>query len=166
MKHHSPERREAILKKMAPPNNMTVPELAQQEGISTATLYNWRKQARERGHILPSRNAGPDKWTSEEKFRVVLETAPMSEAEFSAYCRKNGLYPEQVEQWREACVGANADSADQQRQAREQQKKERKRARYLEKELRRKEKALAETAALLTLSKKAEAIWGTKDEDE
>jgi transposase-like protein len=166
MKHHSPERREAVLRKMAPPHNMTVPDLAQQEGISTATLYNWRKQARERGQILPSRNAGPDQWTSKEKFRVVLETAPMSEAELSAYCRKNGLYPEQVEQWRVACMGANEDSAEQQRQARELQKKERKRSQRLEKELRRKEKALAETAALLTLSKKAEAIWGTKDEDE
>lgn len=166
MKRHSPERREAVLKKTAPPHIMTVPELAQQEGIATATLYNWRKQARERGQILPSRSAGPEQWTSKEKFHVVMETAPLSEAEFSAYCRNNGLYSELVEQWREACMTANDDSEALQRQNREVQKKERKRVRALEKELRRKEKALAETAALLTLSKKAEAIWGTKDEDE
>jgi len=48
------ERKEAILKKMAPPMSMTIPELAEQEGITATTLYNWRKQARERGQVLPS----------------------------------------------------------------------------------------------------------------
>ena len=54
MARYSPERKEAILKKMAPPHNMNVAELASQEGISTATLYNWRKAARVRGAVLPS----------------------------------------------------------------------------------------------------------------
>ncbi|MGM0704258.1 MAG: transposase [Pseudomonadota bacterium] len=150
---YSPERKEAILKKMAPPMSLTIPELAEQEGISAATLYNWRKQARARGQVLPSRSATPDQWTSQEKFRIVLETAPMNEAEFSAYCREHGLYPEQVEAWREACLNANADAAEQEKQQRKAHKAEQKRLRELERELRRKDKALAETAALLTLSK-------------
>lgn len=83
MQRYSPERKEAVLRKMAPPHNMTVPELALEEGISDATLYNWRKQARAQGAILPSKSAKPDKWSSEEKFRAVLETASMSEAELS-----------------------------------------------------------------------------------
>lgn len=58
---------------MAPPHSLTVAELASQEGISTATLYNWRKSARERGAVLPSNSATPDKWSSEEKFRIVAE---------------------------------------------------------------------------------------------
>lgn len=82
MPHYSPERKEAILQKMAPPHSLTVAELASQEGISTATLYNWRKAARGRGAVLPSNSAHPDKWSSEEKFRIVLETAPMAEAGF------------------------------------------------------------------------------------
>lgn len=88
MKHYSTERKESVLRKLAPPMNRTVPEVAQVEGISMATLYNWRKQAREGGQVLPSRGSTPEGWSSEEKFRVVLETAPMSEAEFSAYCRE------------------------------------------------------------------------------
>lgn len=64
MARYSPERKEAILKKMAPPHNMTVAELASQEGISTATLYNWRKAARVRGAVLPSNSAKPDQWSS------------------------------------------------------------------------------------------------------
>ncbi len=53
MPYYSPERKEAILQKMAPPHSLTVAELASQEGISTATLYNWRKAARGRGAVLP-----------------------------------------------------------------------------------------------------------------
>jgi transposase-like protein len=166
MTHYSPERKEAILQKMAPPHSMTVAELARQEGISTATLYNWRKAARERGAVLPSNSAAPDKWSSEEKFRMVLETAPMSEAEISEYCRHRGVYPEQIEAWKAACMGANAQADEHAKQHRQATKAERKRIKQLEADLRRKEKALAETAALLILSKKAEAIWGPKDEDE
>ncbi|SET75915.1 Transposase [Marinobacter segnicrescens] len=166
MPHYSPERKEAILQKMAPPHSLTVAELAGQEGISTATLYNWRKAARERGAVLPSNSATPEKWSSEEKFRIVLETAPMTEAELGEYCRKHGLYPEQIEAWKTACMGANAQSDEQARRNRKAATTEKKRVKKLESELRRKEKALAETAALLTLSKKAEAIWGPKDEDE
>ena len=109
MARYSPERKEAILKKMAPPHNMNVAELASQEGISTATLYNWRKAARVRGAVLPSNSAKPDQWSSEEKFRSVLETAPISEAELSEYCRKNGLYPEQIEAWKGACCASDND---------------------------------------------------------
>ncbi|WP_084004738.1 transposase [Terasakiispira papahanaumokuakeensis] len=76
MPHYSPERKEATLQKMAPPHSRTVAKLANQEGISTATLYNWRKSARKRGAVLPSNSASPDKWSSEEKFRIVLEAAP------------------------------------------------------------------------------------------
>ncbi len=161
------ERKEAILKKMAPPMSLTIPELAAQEGITATTLYNWRKQARARGQVLPSRSTQSDQWTSQEKFQIVLETAPMNEAELSAYCRERGLYPEQVETWRDACMSANAEAAEQSKQQHQARKEEQQRLRQLERELRRKDKALAETAALLTLSKKAEAIWGTtNDEDD
>ena len=91
----------------------------------------------------------------------------MNEAEVSAYCRERGLYPEQVEAWRDACMNANEGAAAQAKQHRQARKAEQKRLRKLERELHRKDKALAETAALLALSKKAEAIWGTtNDEDD
>jgi len=166
MPHYSPERKEAILQKMAPPQSLTVAELSSQEGISTATLYNWRTAARKRGAVLPSNSAIPDKWSSEEKFRIVLETAPMTVAELSEYCRKHGLYPEQIETWKAACIGANSQADEQSKRSRQAAQAEKKRVKQLEFELRRKEKALAEVAALLTLSKKAEAIWGPKNEDE
>ena len=115
---------------------------------------------------MPSNSAIPDKWSSEEKFRIVLETAPMTVAELGEYCRKQGLYPEQIEAWKTACIGANSQADVQSKGSRQAAQAEKKRVKKLEFELRRKEKALAEVAALLTLSKKAEAIWGPKNEDE
>lgn len=103
---------------------------------------------------MPSRSSAPGQWSSEDKFRVVLETASLSEAEFSEYCRSNGLLPEWVEAWRRACMGANASEEDRQRQVRHAGKAERQQIKKLKAELRYKDKALAETAALLTLSKK------------
>ena len=90
----------------------------------------------------------------------------MTVAELSEYCRKHALYPEQIEAWKAAFMSANALSDEQSKRNQKASKAEKKRIKKLEAELRRKEKALAETAALLTLSKKAEAIWGPKDEDE
>ena len=90
----------------------------------------------------------------------------MNEAKLSAFCRELGLYPEQVGAWRNVCMNANADAAEKTKQQRQAHKEEEKRLRKLKREFRRKDKALAETAALLTLSKKAEAIWDTTNEED
>lgn len=161
---YSPERKEAVIKKMLPPESKTIAALAAEEGISEATLYNWRRDARSRGRLLPDGDTTPDGWSARDKFAAVVETAPLNETERAEYCRQRGLYPEQIDAWRTACEQANdwaQESAErQQRSFRD----ERKRRQTLERELARKEKALAETAALLTLRKKAQAIWGD-DED-
>lgn len=161
---YSPERKESVLKKMLPPHNRPISELARDEGISEPTLYNWRKEARSQGRLLPDAESEPEGWTSRDKFAAVLETATLNEAELAEYCRKRGLYPEQVRAWREACEQANDWDRSQNRRLRDAQQSERKRRTQLERELERKEKALAEAAALLVLRKKARAIWG-EDED-
>jgi len=157
---YAKERKEAVLKKMLPPNNRTIKELAAEEGISEATLYNWRKAARAEGRLLPDGDTTPQGWVSADKFAAVLETASMNEAELSAYCRERGLYPEQVHQWREACEQANDWDRTQSRRLKDARKDDERRIKELERELKHKEKALAETAALLVLRKKAQAIWG------
>lgn len=161
---YSQEHREAVLRKLLPPNNRTVAEVAADEGISNATLYAWRKQARQEGRLLPDQGTGPESWSSRDKFNAVLETAPLSETELAEYCRSRGLYPEQVKRWRTSCEVANDRSDKAARQNDQIVKSERKRNRELERELKRKNAALAETAALLTLRKKAQAIWGEEDE--
>jgi transposase-like protein len=134
--------------------------LAEEEGISAATLYLWRTQARAQGRLLPDGGTGPEGWRGREKLAAVVETAALNEAERAEYCRKRGLYPEQLLSWRLACEQATEGDAARSRTVRELTQAATRRIKDLERELARKEKALAETAALLTLRKKAQAIWG------
>ncbi|MCU7879763.1 MAG: IS3 family transposase, partial [Candidatus Thiodiazotropha sp. (ex Lucinoma aequizonata)] len=76
------------------------------------------------------------------------------------YCRERGLYAEQIVEWREACEQANDWDRNQNKRLKDIRKVDEKRIKELERELNRKEKALAESTALLVLRKKAQAIWG------
>jgi len=157
---YSPERKEAVVRKMMPPHKRSIKQLAQEEGISEATLFNWRRQARDRGLLLPDGDSGPEGWSARDKFAAVLETAAFNEVDLAEYCRTKGIYPEQLLQWRRACERANDWDRESSRRLKTEKKADRLRIRKLEQELRRKEKALAEAAALLVLQKKAQAIWG------
>jgi transposase-like protein len=158
------ERKEAVLKKMLPPLNRSIKTLSKEEGITEGTLYNWRKQARQEGRLMPDGESSPEGWNASDKFAAVVETAAMNEAELSVYCRERGLYPNQIQAWREACEQANDWKQAQTKELKQARKDDEKCIRDLRKELHRKEKALAETAALLVLRKKAAAIWGEEDE--
>ena len=102
--------------------------------------------------------------SGENKLAVVIETAAMNEQELSEYCRRKGLYVEQIACWREAAIAGNDANERLTKAERQELQKERKKSRRLEKELNRKEKALAETAALLVLKKKAQVIWGEEED--
>ena len=157
---YSMERRAAVLKKLEPPNAVPLRQLAKDEGISEATLHTWRRDARSQGRLLPDADAGPDGWTSRDKFAAVIETATMNEADLATYCRQRGLYPEQIGVWRAACEQANDWERASSQRLGQAIKDEQKRIKTLERDLARKEKALAEAAALLVLRKNAAAIWG------
>jgi transposase len=152
MTQYSEEFKAGLIAKMLPPNNVGVPELARETGIPKDTLYGWRLKHRRcngQGVAKQGRSSEP---SSEEKFTVVLETASLNEVELSEYCRRKGLYPEQTRAWRRSCEQANAVArVSMDREKRRQQAKE---IKQLQDELRRKDKALAETAALLVLQKK------------
>lgn len=162
---YSQEQKEAIIKRMMPPHNESVPQIAKEEGISDVTLYKWRKEAREAGMVVPGNGQTSDKWSSQDKFLIVMETFAMNESELAEYCRKKGLYREQIEAWKNVCLQANGQAFEQAKQMNGALKEEQKRSKQLEKELRKKEKALAEAAALLLLRKKAQAIWGDDEEE-
>lgn len=162
---YTQERRTEIIKRMMPPNNESVARISKEEGISEVTLYKWRKETRAAGSATPGNGQTSDKWNSQDKFLIVMETFAMNEVELAEYCRKKGLYREEIEAWKSVCLQANGQAFDQAKQLNVQLKEEKKRAKELEKDLQKKEKALAEAAALLLLRKKAQAIWGD-DEDE
>ena len=157
---YTAEQRECVIQQMMPPLNRAVVELAKATGITTVTLRIWLKMARAEGRIMLGDGKQRDQWSSTNKFRIVLETAPLSEAELSAYCRTKGLYPEQIAQWRLICEQANAPVTAKPAAIPEADVKQAQRIRELERALKKKEAALAEAAALLVLEKKAAAIWG------
>ena len=162
---YSQKQKEAIVKRMMPPNNESVAPIAKEERISDVTLHKWRKEARAVGMATPGNGQTSDKWNSQDKFLVVMETFAMNELELAEYCRKKGLYREQIEAWKRVCLQANGQALDQAKQLNGVLKEEQKHAKQLEKELQKKEKALAEAAALLLLRKKARAIWGDDEEE-
>nr|WP_240946455.1 IS3 family transposase [Pseudomaricurvus alkylphenolicus] len=147
---------------MMGPDPVPVSRLVEEEGISDATLYTWRKQARiDEGLVVPG-NGNSDKWSAEAKFACIVETASLTEAEVSQYCRERGLYPDQLSEWKKEFIRGQQSDKQRQRSEQQQVKKEQKKVKQLEKELKRKEKALAETAALLVLQKKFRRPLGGK----
>ena len=143
--------------RLLPPESASLESVARDLSISAPTLERWRADALAR----PARERA---WTAAARFEAVLVTAAMDEAGKSAWCRERGVYPQELEQWRQAATQALAEPEDARASHRET-KADRRRIKELERELRRKDKALAETAALLVLSKKLEVIFH-KDRDE
>jgi transposase-like protein len=161
MPSYSQEFKEQIVRKLLPPHSHTISALSRETGISMRSLQIWRKHFQTQGAFMPSKSKAKP-WDAKSKLAFLMQTALMNEAERNAWCREQGLYPEQLDEWQRHFESMDTrPSADIQATL----VKERKKIRSLEKELHRKEKALAEAAALLTLSKKAQAIWGTNEDD-
>jgi transposase len=157
MTRYSPEFKAGLIAEMLPPQSRAVPALAQETGIPKDTLYSWRTLAKAAGPAATPAPCGAGERSSAEKFAVVLATSALDAAALSAYCRAQGLYPQQVEAWRTACVQANTAVSD--RGARAARREDQQRIGALTRELAFKEKALAEAAALLMLQKKVRALF-------
>ena len=105
--------------------------------------------------VLGGAKTTSDKWSNQAKLSVLIETGAMTANEVSAYCRNKGLYPEQLVQWKQDFIESSPKPTTEERQALKQANDQ---IKGLEKELNRKEKALAEAAALLILQKKFQAL--------
>lgn len=165
MPRYSEGFREQAVRKLMAPNAMSVAQVSRETGVSEQTLYTWRNRFRNQGKAVPADPSNPENWSGENKLAVVIETAALNEEELAEYCRRKGLYVEQVVRWREAAVAGAETLRPLSAAERRELQHERKKSRKLEKELKRKEKALAEAAALLVLQKKAQAIWGDGEDD-
>jgi len=157
-----------MVAKMVGPHGVSANTLSAEVGISQPTLSRWLREARTvtaMGKKSPRSNEPtgrrrPQDWSAEEKLRVVAESRDLTDEELGAFLRKEGIHEAQVIEW-----AATARSSLSKSKGSKKASAESKRIRELERELRRKEKALAEAAALLILKKKAQAIWGDEDDD-
>ena len=125
--------------------------LSPEVGVTVQTLERWRSDAL----LQPARERI---WTAAARLEAVIATAALDAAARAAWCRERGVYAVQLEQWRDNATQALAEP-EEVRASPQQTKQDRRRIRELEREVRRKDRALAETAALLVLSKKVEAIF-------
>jgi len=137
-------------------------------GVGYSTLGKWiskaRKQELERiGSKIKTKEKRPQDWSLEERLNMVISCESLNEEKRSAYCREQGVYLHQVNQWKDDFIQGHLTEKNMKTQTEiKQLKKENK---TLKKELNRKEKALAEAAALLVLQKKVNAIWGSSEDD-
>lgn len=143
--------------RLLPPESASVEAVAHEVGVGVQTLERWLNDAL-------SRPALERAWTAPARLEAVIATAAMDEAARSAWCREHGVYPQQLQRWRESAMHALSEP-EEARASPQQTKQDRRRIKELEREVRRKDRALAETAALLVLSKKVSAIFN-KGEDE
>ena len=143
--------------RLLPPESAALELVAREVGIGAGTLERWREDAQSR----PARGRA---WTAGARLEAVITTAAMGEAGKSAWCREHGLYPSELDKWRASCTAA-LTAPEEARASPQATRQDRKRIKELERDLLRKDRALAETAALLVLSKKVAVIFN-KGEDE
>ena len=162
---YSKEFKQSIVIKMLPPNNQSLGQIQQETGVPEGTLKKWRGEMRKGGFAAPAGEKQSEQWSTRDKYLIVVETATLSEIEVAEYCRKKGLYPEQVKSWQDNCMQANGGVAQELALSQKREKEKERELKLVRKELQRKDSALAETAAILVLRKKAETIWGYQDEE-
>ena len=137
--------------RLLPPESAAVEVVAREIGVAAGTLRRWREDAQSR----PARGRA---WTAGARLEAVIAAAAMDETGKSAWCREHGVYPDELDKWRSSATTALAEP-EEARASPQATRQDKKRIKELERELLRKDRALAETAALLVLSKKVAAIF-------
>jgi transposase-like protein len=158
-----------MVQRLSGPDPVSANKLAQEVGVSQNSLSRWLRQAANINHFenpyeehsdMPRKR--PLDLTPEQKLQIVIEAESLSDEELGEFLRRKGVHEAQLQQWRSQIMNGLCE------QPIKKSKKtgsEAKKIKKLEKELQRKDKALAEASALLVLKKKAQAIWGDEDAD-
>jgi len=154
--------RQGILKRVLPPQSRSVREVSQEVGISEQTIRNWKDKARDGRLPYEDGEIAPGERQASEKLKLVIESKSIEPEQMGEWLRAQGLHSEHVALWEQELVTIVADKDD---ATKAENLRLKKKLKETERELARKEKALAELAALLALKKKAEAIWGDDEED-
>lgn len=144
--------------------------VANETGVHQSTLSRWVVEARTLASVtdssrpLPAPSAPaprrPDDWTAEQKLVAVQQSAGLEGDQLGEFLRREGLHEAQLVAWSKAALEGLRGPGKAVRVPGEA-----KRIRDLERQILRKDKALAEVGALLILKKKAQAIWGDVDDD-
>lgn len=153
---YAEEFKKAMVQKLLLPGGPSVLTLSRETGVSEQSLYNWLARYQNGDTAVSPRS--PRQWTCVEKYDALLEAAGLRGEDLGKWLREKGLRSEHIEIWQEEM---KKDLKKQQKNT--ELKEAKKRIKDLEREVRRKDKALAEMSALVVLKKKVEALWGDEE---
>jgi transposase len=163
--YYSEEFKKAAIQKLLTRGFKSVKSVCEDLGVSSPSIYEWKRFYATDGHMAQKKRRPKDR-SAAEKYRAVMEYCALSEADQGEFLRREGLHSDHIDEWKKL-MEAGLESAVQQSapvtkaelaQLRSENKE-------LKRDLHRKDKALAETSALLILKKKADLIWGTGENE-
>jgi len=157
-KPYPSEFKEQAVQKALTRGSIPLKSVAQALGVGYSTLQTWIREYKKVNTDTDSQR--PQDWTRESQFQALLDTAAMGEEQRSQYCREKGIFPHHLETWRLSFIESEKVAVTLDKAQLKTLKEENA---LLHKEIRRKDKALAETAALLVLQKKFQALWEDRD---
>ena len=163
MNRLSTDAKQAIVQKALLRKGQNLRDIAQAHSIGYSTLNKWLIEYRKNGKIGRAVSSTHQELSAAEKLQHLVATAALDEAALGAYCREQGIYSFQLKEWKETLMTQKLTEKKQTESAELRALRAENKA--LKKELRRKDKALAETSALLVLKKKASLIWGEPEDD-
>lgn len=158
---YSVEFKKAVVEKLLNRGTRPVAAIMEEAGISSPTLYRWKADFANIPGMENKHQRLQDR-SPQEKLNTLIafENLPLDRR--GEFLRKQGLHEEHLQTWRKQIEEALQPVNKQ--VERSERAQDRRKIMELEKDLRRKDKALAETAALLILKKKADLIWGTRED--
>ncbi len=160
----SEEFKKSAIQKVLLRGNKNIEQACAEVGISSPTFYEWRRMCANTPGMKNSERR-PQDWNAAEKFKAVLEYEALTPEKHGEFLRKSGLHSEHIAGWKKNMQSGLESSGKLSTVDRSERAQDRQKIKELEKELNRKDKALAETAALLILKKKADLIWGTGENE-
>jgi transposase-like protein len=165
---YASEFKEQALSKARQRGSRTLESIAGELNLSLGTLKGWLKSAAKHAAGSPHAANLPGEvparqWSPSQRLVALNQSHSLAGPALHAWCREKGLFEHQLKQWREAFCSVGTGSAPEQRQAGAALRELQSKHDQLQRELRRKDKALAEAAALLVLQKKFQALWADED---
>lgn len=166
MTHYPESVKAKILSKALAPNGPSLVQLSKECNVPYTTLYAWKRNMIKDSKVNPTESAErPQDKSADNKLQAVIDTLGMSDEEQGAYCRANGIYTHHLDTWKNEMLEALGGTSSQTKSYKAENKQIKQQVKELERDLKRKEKALAEVSALLVLKKKADLLWGDKEDD-
>ena len=160
-----------MVQRLSSPNAISAVSLSKEVGVAQSNLSRWLVAARRVNAMTKDRvadrvvEAPAGVRSASDKLRIVMDAAALGPSELGAFLRREGVHEAELEQWRASVLEGGRSALEGGATRPSGRGGETKRIKELEREIRRKDRALAEAAALLVLQKKVRALWGDEDDD-